>query len=271
MVYVTSASLAAGAPARYNGGVPHAEIDHPIDHPIACPHDVRLEVMRMWWRNLAFIHWPFEPAEVQAILPDGLTVDTWDGAAWIGVVPFEMDVRLPGGLPIPQQGRFPETNVRTYVRGPDGTPGVWFSSLEAGRLPATVVARTTYGLPYFWAAMSVTNAGPIWAYRSTRRWPGPRGAHHESAVRVGTALDEQTAFERFLTARWGLFSTFAGRVLYAPVWHEPWPLRRAELLHLDDELLGAAGFRVPAVEPVVHWTAGVEVRIGRPRVAVRST
>ena len=65
--------------------------------------------------------------------------------------------------------------------------------------------------------------------------------------------------------RWGLYSTLGQRVLYAPIWHVPWPLRRAELLHLDDELVGAAGFRIPGDEPIVHWTPGVEVRVGRPR------
>ena len=237
------------------------------DHPLQCPHEIRFEVMRMWWRNLAFIHWSFEPSIIQALLPDDLTVDTWDGAAWVGLVPFEMEVQLPGGIPIPREGHFPETNVRTYVRGPDGTPGVWFMSLEAGRLSATSMARATYGLPYFWASMSVTNAGPIWAYKSKRRWPGPRGTSHQSAVRVGEIIEEQTPFERFLTARWGLFSTFAGRTLYAPIWHDPWELQRSELLHLDDELMAAGGSPIPDQAPVLHWTKGVEVRVGRPRFA----
>ncbi len=222
----------------------------------------------MWWRNLCFIHWPAEPAEVQAMLPAGLTVDTWDGAAWLALVPFEMEVMLPGGIPIPREGRFPETNIRTYVRGPDGTPGVWFDSLEAGRLSATVAARVSYGLPYFWADMSVTGAGDVWTYRSRRRWPGPKPAASEVAVRVGSPIAdaEQSPFERYLTARWGLFSTFHGRLVYAPVHHGTWPLQHASLLHLDDTLSVAAGHRPPPDDAVVHWTRGTEVRIGRPRL-----
>ncbi len=86
-------------------------------------------------------------------------------------------------------------------------------------------------------------------------------------MHVGEVVQEQTAFERFLTARWGLFSTFAGRTLYAPIWHEPWELRRAELLHLDDELMDAGGVPIPNGATVLHWTQGVEVRVGRPRLA----
>ena len=114
----------------------------------------------MWWRDLLFIHYPFAPEVVQALLPDDLTIDTWPDAdgiqrAWVALVPFEMVVGTPGGLRLPFVGTFPETNVRTYVRGPDGTPGVWFCSLEAGGLLASLTARAAYGLPYFWADMSI--------------------------------------------------------------------------------------------------------------------
>lgn len=237
-------------------------------YPAACPHPVRFEVMRMWWRNLAFLHWPFEPAVVQSLLPPGLHVDTWEGAAWVGLVPFDMEVQLPGGIPIPREGRFPETNVRTYVRGPDGEPGVWFCSLEAGRLAATATARLTYGLPYYWASMSIAHAGPIWTYTSRRRWPGRRGAKSDTSVEVGEPfpVSEHSPFERYLTARWGLYSTWRGRLMYAPVSHDPWPLQRATLLQLDDELMVEAGFVPPREAPIVHWTVGTEVRIGRPRV-----
>ena len=249
-----------GAGCWFTGGMS-------LEHPLVCPHRVRFEVMRMWWRNLAFIHWPVEPADVQKQLPEGLHVDTFDGAAWVALVPFEMEVQLPGGIPIPREGRFPETNIRTYVKGPDGTPGVWFDSLEAGRLSATAMARATYGLPYFWATMTAERNGSNWEYESVRRWPKPAGVHSKTIVRPGEhiATDDQTAFEHFLTARWGLFSTFHNHVLYAPISHGVWPLQRAELLHLDDGLAAAAGYTIPDIEPVVHWTAGTEVRIGPPR------
>ena len=132
----------------------------------------------MWWRDLLFIHYPFAPEVVQALLPDDLTIDTWPDAdgiqrAWVALVPFEMVVGTPGGLRLPFVGTFPETNVRTYVRGPDGTPGVWFCSLEAGGLLASLTARAAYGLPYFWADMSIDPGrratDGVWRYDSTRR------------------------------------------------------------------------------------------------------
>ena len=181
-----------------------------------------------------------------------------------------MRVGFPGGRPMPNwAGVFCETNVRTYVTGPDGTPGFYFLSLEAGRLPATATARLTYGLPYYWADMGMAGAGSIWTYQSARRWPGPKGASHASSVRAGEAiaLDDVSSFEHYLTSRWGLFSTLGNRLLYAPVDHGRWPLQRAEVLELDDQLMEAAGLPAPTGAPIVHWTTGTEVRIGRPRFA----
>ena len=250
-------------------------------HPPEPPTPVTREVMRMWWLDLTFIHTPVDPAAVDALIPDNLRVDTWPDAdgverAWIGLVPFIMKVGFPGGRTIPVVGTFPETNVRTYVIGPDGTPGVWFCSLEAAGLAATLTARGAYGLPYFWADMTVERDADEWTYDSRRRWPRSAGQpRHHSRVRVGERVDDAdvSPFEHFLSARWGLFSRWPtpnrGTTVYAAVDHPRWPLHRAELLELDDSLMTAAGRPAPAADPVVHWSPGVEVRIGRPRLVRR--
>ena len=81
----------------------------------------------------------------------GLTVETMDGSAWVGLVPFFLRVGLPGVPSVPWLSRFAETNVRTYVRSRDGARGIWFFSLDAARLGAVVTARATYRIPYFWS------------------------------------------------------------------------------------------------------------------------
>ena len=236
--------------------------------------------MRMWWRDLLFIHYPYAPEVVQALLPDDLTIDTWPDAdgiqrAWVALVPFEMVVGTPGGLRLPLVGTFPETNVRTYVRGPMAPSLVLFALSR--RLLASLTARRMQA-SYFWADMSIDPGrratDGVWRYDSTRRWPPPhdRGAlpSHHSVVRIGTPIadGDVSDFERFLTSRWGLYSRFpsmggAGFSVYAPVDHGRWPLFRGEILELDDELLDAAGLPEPTGDPVVHWTPGTEVRIGR--------
>ena len=122
------------------------------------PHPVKGPVMLQSWRWLTFLHWRYEPTLIRGRLPKGLELDIFDGVAWIGLTPFVLEnLRLPLLPALPWISRFPETNLRTYVRGPDGEPGIWFFSLDAARLLAVVAARFTYGLPYKWAQMRVAS------------------------------------------------------------------------------------------------------------------
>jgi len=245
-----------------------------------CPFTVDRPVMRQRWDQLTFLHWSYDPAEVQRLLPDGLTVDTFDGAAWVGLVPFFMRAHTPGDRGAPWASNFCETNVRTYAIDRDGRPGIWFLSLDAARLGAVAVARASYRLPYFWSSMRITGPagqGPLAgqsppagdqeiAYSCQRRLPGPRTATSQVRVRIGAPYQPAELGDRdhFLTARWVLFSVLAGRGLFARAAHQPWPLHRAEALTVDDGLISAAGLPAPHGEPLVHYSPGVDVRIGRP-------
>ncbi len=227
--------------------------------------------MTQRWDTLTFVHWEYEPADVQRLLPAPLRIDTFDGAAWIGLVPFDMQhVRLAGLPEVPGVARFPETNVRTYVIGPDGRPGVFFFSLDASSAPVVGFARASYRLPYVWSRMAMRADGPDGApqrvhYACRRRFPGPRGATSRVSVAIGAPV-EPDPLDVFLTARWGLFQVGRrGNVRYTPVEHGPWPLRQAELIHLDDELVAAAALPPPEGRMVVRHSPGVDVRIGFPR------
>ena len=108
--------------------------------------------MKQQWQELAYIHWRYDASVVQALLPEGLEVDTYDGSAWVGLIPFSMrNISFPGTPPIPYLGSFPEVNVRTYVKK-NGIPGVWFFSLDVNRLLPALAARVSYFLPYCWGS-----------------------------------------------------------------------------------------------------------------------
>jgi uncharacterized protein len=234
--------------------------------PAAPP--VRLPVMIQHWTCLTFLHWRYPAELIQSHLPAGLRVEPFDGAAWVGLVPFLMDrVRAPRLPPLPWLSRFPETNVRTYVHGPDGRTGIWFLSLDAARLPAVAAARAGYGLPYFWSAMSLRRSGAEVLYRARRRWPGRTGARCDARVEFGQPLtdEELTPLDHFLTARYRLYSTLAGRLVAADAEHPRWPLRRARLVELRQDLIQAADLPAPDHDPILHASAGVPVRIGRWR------
>ncbi|MFN2607770.1 MAG: YqjF family protein [Acidimicrobiales bacterium] len=224
-------------------------------------------VVRQRWQSLAFLHWPYDPADVQPLLPSGLEPDTWDGAAWVGLTPFLMaDFRLLGLPPAGRLSTFPETNVRTYVRDARGRDGLWFLSLDADSLPTVLAASAAYGVPYRWAGMSIDEGPPV-RYRSHRRVG--RAAGHDIVVRPDRPHGdgEASAFDHWLTGRWRAYTTPAGRLAVVPVAHEPWPLWRAELVSLEETTVAAAGLPAPVGAPLVHWSPGVDVRLGRPHAA----
>ncbi|HEX8001910.1 MAG TPA: DUF2071 domain-containing protein [Mycobacteriales bacterium] len=204
------------------------------------------------WDDLTFLHWSYDAATVQALLPPGIEVETYDGLAWVGLVPFRMTV-LPAS-------RFPETNVRTYVRGPDGRTGVWFFSLDADNLGAVATARATLNLPYQYARMAVGRRGDTVRYRSRRHLT--KNAPSDVAVEVGAPYDAPTDFDHWLTARFRLWTTIAGRPGSVRAHHPPWPLRHARVTRLDSALVESAGLPAPHGEPLVHFSDGVRVKIG---------
>jgi uncharacterized protein len=231
-----------------------------------CPFTVDAPVMRQRWERLTFLHWSYDPAVVQRLLPPWLRADTFGGRAWVGLVPFFMRVATAGGQQAPWVSHFCETNVRTYVLDPAGRPGIWFFSLDAARAGAVGVARTAYRLPYFWSRMRLLQRGARVAYDCQRRWPGPRPVTSRVMIETGGRsgagqLDER---DHFLTARWMLFSSAGRRRRFARAEHAPWPLHRARVLAVDDQLVAAAGLPPPGGEPLAHYSPGVDVRIGRP-------
>ena len=230
----------------------------------ACPEPVRRAVMTNRWRWLTYLHWSFDPAVVQALLPRGLRVDTFDGKAWVGLIPFQIEVALPGLPPVPYLSRFPETNVRTYVVGPDGEPGVWFFSLDAARLPAVAVAREWFGLAYRWASMRIEGHGRrIW-YASVRR-EGP-AARCRIEVEVGDRVEpgDVSDLDHFLVSRWRLYSEWRGGLVLGRIDHAPWTLRAAELIDIRSDMPKAAGLPQPTGTPLVRYAPGIDVRIAPP-------
>jgi len=237
------------------------------------PRAARHTILTQQWRDLTFLHWPVDPALIAPLLPPSTVPDTHDGSSWVGLVAFRMYriglLRTPG---LPYLGTFPETNVRLYSVDPEGRRGVVFRSLEASRLLPVLAARSVFALPYMWSAMSISRDGDDFTYASRRRWPGRApGPRSRVTVRVGEAVTDPSPLEDFLTARWGLHSDWYGRTRYLPNVHPAWPLYRAELRDIDDELVAAAGLPQPTEPPAsVLFSPGVPVRFGPPIRDTRS-
>jgi uncharacterized protein YqjF (DUF2071 family) len=232
---------------------------------------VRYPIMYQSWDLITFLHWRYEPAVIRPLLPKGLEIETFDGSAWVGLTPFLLrNLRVPGVPSLPWLSTTPESNVRTYVRGPDGRFGIWFFSLDIPRLSAVLVARTMFSLPYMWSRLRLDESGRRIRYSGRRLWPRGTAGYDLEVERFAEA-SEHTELEDFLTARWVLF-TFFGRVpASVSAEHEPWPLHPTRIVRLEQSLLAAAGVPESPDEPLAHFSPGVRARIGPPRLLGRTS
>lgn len=216
------------------------------------------------WRNLLFLHWEVPAPAVQALLPPGLTVDTFEGRAYVGVVPFTMRDVSPWWAPsVPGISNFHELNVRTYVHRDGEHPAVWFFSLDAAATIAVLLARLGWSLPYYRASMSMKVDGDEVEYRSRRWFAGERPAELEVRYRVGAPLGVTLpgTFEHFLAERYLLISKRGDGFMLGQVHHRAYPLHRAEVVELSETMVVASGLPAPEGAPHVLYSPGVDVDV----------
>lgn len=236
-------------------------------------------IMDQRWTDAVFLHWRIPHAVAAPFMPPGVVPDNFDGSAWVGLIGFRMQgAGLGRGPGIPYFGSFNEINVRLYSREPDGTRGVVFLSLDATRL-AVVLAAQAAGIPYVWSRAGFRGVGtldPVDGVSPADELAGPRAGYWVRRFRGGARSDFAVAPEPdaeatdplslHLTARFGLHTRFRGRTLYVPNTHTAWPLYRAELTQLEDQLVAAAGIDVEGLPESVLFSPGVRTQFGRPRV-----
>ncbi|MGQ0637062.1 MAG: YqjF family protein [Planctomycetaceae bacterium] len=229
------------------------------------------------WSNLLFVHWRLPADRVRRLIPEPLTLDTWEGDAWVGLVPFAMSGVRPWWFPAcPGISSFLETNVRTYVRLGERDPGVWFFSLDASSSLAVWVARWRWHLAYYRACMALERTCDRLWYETRRLRPssaGPgctidatlgNGAGGAPESAATSAIDHALpgSLEQFLIERYILYAADARGQLYSGrVRHRPYPLRPAQIASLDENLLAAAGIGVDSGPCHVVFSEGVSVEI----------
>lgn len=222
-------------------------------------------IMEQTWRDLLFAHWSYPVDEVRAVLPSELTIDTFDGKAWVGVVPFMLEDLRPRGVPaLPAVSSFPELNVRTYVTI-DNKPGVYFFSLDAASKLAVMAARTLFHLNYFDAEMGITPTPTGIEYTSrridARGAPATFRAHYTP---IGEAMTPGPGtLDYFLTERYCLYSVNNSNVSRLEIHHRPWLLQPADAELDARDMLTAAGLAAPRGNALLHF-ASIQPMIGWP-------
>jgi uncharacterized protein YqjF (DUF2071 family) len=223
-------------------------------------------LLSMRWEDVLFAHWAVDPDVVAPTLPSGLTVDTRDGDAYLGVVGFRMRSIRPRGLPVGLS--FPELNLRTYVRADDG-PGVYFYNLDADDRIGVAVARRLFRLPYYRAEMRVEDRpdGSL-GFRSRRVHADAPPARFAATYRPtgDPAVVDPDSLAAFLTERYRFYTESDGGRLYrGTIEHPPWTLAGATLSTATNTLFEANGFATPAGDPLVHYAPGIDVTAGLVR------
>jgi uncharacterized protein YqjF (DUF2071 family) len=229
-----------------------------------------LPVMRQRWRYLGFLHWPVDPMALVPLLPPGLDLDTYNGKAYLSIVPFTVRGSRPPFLPaIPVASSFHELNLRTYVHRRGRDPGVWFFSLDAASRFAVWGARTAYKLPYFHASMALqTSQEGVVSFSSRRSGRGrqqPRFACSYEPLSTTPVPVPVGTLEFFLIERYLLYSWDARRLRSARVSHRPYLFCPARILDLTENLTESIGVIVePRMAPIAHYAEEVDVRIYPP-------
>lgn len=241
----------------------HSLLAYTDHRPIPLPQRPWMMVQR--WHDLLFAHWAVPAEDLRRLVPSQLELDLFQGKAYVAVAPFHMSgIRARFLPPLPGLSRFPELNVRTYVRY-QNIPGVYFFSLDAGNLPAVWGARIGYGLPYFHADMSAGYVSGRIEY-SSRRVQDPRPA--EFSGRYWPIAEprqrEKNSLEYFLTERYCLYAIRFGKIFRSYIHHLPWPLQDAAAEIQVNSMAKASGIELPDTKPLLHFSRFLEVLIWWP-------
>ncbi|NUJ17932.1 DUF2071 domain-containing protein [Bacillus glycinifermentans] len=209
-------------------------------------------MMAQTWNDVLFAHWPAEPEAIREKIPAALELETFNGKAWIGILPFLLTNLRPRFLPpIPFFSRFPELNVRTYVTY-QGIPGVYFFSLDAASRFAVLGARTFFRLPYYHAGMDFVHEGRRVRFSSRR--PDGKAAFY---ARYGPLSDSFTSrkgtIEYWLTERYRLYTVHSSRIYYEDIHHPQWRLQQAEAVFSQNSAASASGLTLPDTAPLLHY------------------
>ena len=226
-------------------------------------------VMTQAWNELLFAHWPLKPERLRSLIPSVLTLDTFEGEAWIGVVPFHMTQVHPRSVPsFPWLSQFPELNVRTYVSF-QGVPGVYFFSLDAANPVAVALARKVFHLPYFNATMRSQRMIDTIDYHSYRTHRGAPSAEFRALYRpiAPVFYAQPGSLEHWFTERYYLYTVAGKNVVYrGDIHHGRWPLQQAELEVMSNTMASSHGIQLPDTAPLLHYASLQEVLIWPLRI-----
>jgi uncharacterized protein YqjF (DUF2071 family) len=224
-------------------------------------------IMTQRWNDLLFMHYSLAPEVLRPLVPDILTLDTYQQRAWVSVTPFWINHLRPPGVPsVPWLSHFAEVNVRTYVTY-GGKPGVYFFSLDASNLSAVWGARMFYRLPYWQASMKVKGRGGAKIDYSSKRQHGPKPAELKCSyapVSLTIFQARPGTLQHFLTERYCLYAVTKKRLYRGEIHHLPWELQRATVELCENTMAKPAGLKLGSEPELVYFSRELKVLFWAP-------
>jgi uncharacterized protein len=220
------------------------------------------------WRDLIGVTFPCSADPLSPYLPPGATIDTLEGSPRVSLVAFAFSRTRVLGVPIPGHIRFPEINLRFYVRYRGQRAVVFIRELVPRRAIATI-ARLRYNEPYVRVPMSCgreldTTSGAV------RVWH--RFAQGSSVAVTASAtgtLPEPGSPGHWLTDHaLGIGRRRDGAAVLYHVAHPTWALHEIAAIDLDVDFAAVYGpewaWLADAQPSHVSLATGSAVTVSRP-------
>lgn len=229
------------------------------------------------WNDVLFAHFAMDPPTLRRLVPRELTLDLYDGIAWLTILPFYTSHLRPSGIPpLPGLSYFPQLILRTYVTM-ENKPGFYYFSVDTSNLSAVWLARIFFRMQYWHSSLQISgatvrarNSADREIYFRAKRLHGPKALEGPVKFEVAYAPEGEAArarprsLDEFLAERYCLYTENRGRFYRIEVHHQPWPLLRASVEIRENTLAAPLGLALPAKPDLCHFSRTVKMLAWAP-------
>lgn len=231
--------------------------------------------LRLVGEDVLFVHWPVAPATLDSIIPDPLTVETYDDHAWVTVLAHEVTEATLDAVPVSPLPAFGEVDLRTYVQF-DGDSGVLFLSCNTGQALNTLLGERTFGLPHRRADVSFDRHDGRILLRCQQADAGSAGRFDVTYQPTGDASPAAPdSLAEFLVERHTYFTPTSRdegdptQLTIGTIERDPWDLAPVDANVRNNTMFELIDIEPPTTAPTTHYSPRFESRfVGRETVQI---
>ena len=182
-------------------------------------------IIQQKWSDVLFVSFEVDYNLLRSELPKDLEVDTFNGRAYLSIVPFVMsDIRFFFTPPLPFS-KLSELNLRTYVRYKN-KPGIYFFTLDSDHKLGNFLAQKVFNLPYRYAILDINLDNNVY------------NVHSKNSLSLKVEIKDKsimTDLSNWIAERYCLYNIVDERVSRGDVLHPTWNLKEAEVISIDNQ------------------------------------